>query len=59
MEIVPLVFVCKKNAETHKTPFGINERCFMGCGRYLDAVGGFMKDVAMNWPVCFKGCMKT
>jgi hypothetical protein len=48
MEIVPLVFVCKKNAETHKTPFGINERCFMGCGRYLDAVGGFMKDVAMN-----------
>jgi metal-dependent amidase/aminoacylase/carboxypeptidase family protein len=29
----PLVFVCKKNGETHKTPFGINERCFMGCDR--------------------------
>ncbi|MBR8644111.1 hypothetical protein KEH51_03685 [[Brevibacterium] frigoritolerans] len=29
----PLVFVCKKTEKPHKTPFGINERCFVGCNR--------------------------
>ncbi|PCD09663.1 hypothetical protein CMV16_04460 [Peribacillus simplex] len=55
----PLVVVCKKNGETHKTPFGINERCFMGCDRQWDSAGGFMKADAMNWPVCFQVSMKT
>jgi hypothetical protein len=59
MELVPWSLFAKKNGETHKTPFGINERCFMGCDRHLDAAGGFMKDDAMNWPVCFQVSMKT